>query len=68
MYVASWGRVDNKVLEQAKELYGGNVLNTVVKYQERLKSTMLRELKLVIITQVKQTVGTLKRIRYLLTY
>jgi len=31
------GRVDNKVLEQAKELYGGNVLNTVVKYQERLK-------------------------------
>ncbi len=31
------GRIDNKVLEKAKELYGGNVLNTVVKYQERLK-------------------------------
>ncbi|MBL1227050.1 ParA family protein [Enterococcus sp. BWR-S5] len=31
------GRVDNKVLEQAKELYGGNVLDTIVKYQERLK-------------------------------
>lgn len=31
------GRVDSKVLEQAKELYGGNVLNTIVKYQERLK-------------------------------
>lgn len=31
------GRVDNKVLNQAKTLYGGNVLNTIVKYQERLK-------------------------------
>lgn len=31
------GRVDSKVLDQAKELYGGNVLNTIVKYQERLK-------------------------------
>ncbi len=31
------GRVDTKVLDQAKELYGGNVLNTIVKYQERLK-------------------------------
>lgn len=31
------GRVDDKVLNQAKELYGGNVLNTIVKYQERLK-------------------------------
>ena len=31
------GRVDNKVLQQAQELYGGNILNTIVKYQERLK-------------------------------
>lgn len=31
------GRVDTKVLDQAKELYGGNVLNTIIKYQERLK-------------------------------
>lgn len=31
------GRVDTKVLDQAKELYGGNVLDTIVKYQERLK-------------------------------
>lgn len=31
------GRVDTKILNQAQELYGGNVLDTVVKYQERLK-------------------------------
>lgn len=31
------GRVDDKVLNQAKNLYGGNVLDTIVKYQERLK-------------------------------
>jgi cellulose biosynthesis protein BcsQ len=31
------GRVDDKILQQAREMYGGNVLNTVVKYQERLK-------------------------------
>lgn len=31
------GRVDNKVLQQAQDLYGGNVLETIVKYQERLK-------------------------------
>lgn len=31
------GRVDSKVLEQAKKLYGNNVLDTIVKYQERLK-------------------------------
>lgn len=31
------GRVDNKVLNQAHELYGGNVIDTIVKYQERLK-------------------------------
>ncbi|MFW3539894.1 AAA family ATPase [Vagococcus fluvialis] len=31
------GRVDTKVLDQAKELYEGNVLDTIVKYQERLK-------------------------------
>lgn len=30
-------RVDNKVLQQAQEMYGGNVLNTIVRYQERLK-------------------------------
>lgn len=31
------GRVDTKVLEDAREMYGGNVLKTIVKYQERLK-------------------------------
>lgn len=31
------GRVDSKILDQAKELYGNNVLQTIVKYQERLK-------------------------------
>lgn len=31
------GRVDSKILDQAKELYGNNVLQTMVKYQERLK-------------------------------
>lgn len=31
------GRVDSKILDQAKELYGNNVLKTIVKYQERLK-------------------------------
>lgn len=31
------GRVDDKVLQDAKEKYGNNVLNTIVKYQERLK-------------------------------
>lgn len=31
------GRVDNKVLKQAHDLYGNNVLDTIVKYQERLK-------------------------------
>ncbi|MGG4305898.1 ParA family protein, partial [Bacillus wiedmannii] len=30
-------RVDNKVLQQAQEMYGGNVLDTIVRYQERLK-------------------------------
>ncbi|TKA00362.1 ParA family protein [Bacillus thuringiensis] len=30
-------RVDNKVLQQAQEMYGGNVLHTIVRYQERLK-------------------------------
>ncbi|PFC87118.1 cobyrinic acid a,c-diamide synthase, partial [Bacillus cereus] len=30
-------RVDNKVLQQAQEMYGGNVLETIVRYQERLK-------------------------------
>ncbi|KGO31574.1 cobyrinic acid a,c-diamide synthase, partial [Oenococcus alcoholitolerans] len=32
------GRVDKKILEQAKDLYGNNVLNTIVTYQERLKA------------------------------
>lgn len=31
------GRVDDKVLSDAKSKYGNNVLNTIVKYQERLK-------------------------------
>lgn len=30
-------RVDDKVLRQAQEMYGGNVLETIVRYQERLK-------------------------------
>lgn len=32
------GRVDKKVLDEAKELYGNNVLQTIVTYQERLKA------------------------------
>lgn len=32
------GRVDKKILDDAKELYGNNVLDTVVTYQERLKA------------------------------
>ncbi|MFT4139835.1 MAG: ParA family protein [Bacillus sp. (in: firmicutes)] len=30
-------RVDDKVLKQAQQMYGGNVLDTIVRYQERLK-------------------------------
>lgn len=37
MMLRKGGRVDQKVLDQAKEMYGSNVLNTIVKYQERLK-------------------------------
>jgi cellulose biosynthesis protein BcsQ len=37
MMLRAGGRVDNKVLSQAKEMYGTNVLDTIVKYQERLK-------------------------------
>lgn len=37
MMLRQGGRVDTKVLDQAKEMYGGNVLNTIVNYQERLK-------------------------------
>lgn len=37
MMLRQGGRVDSKVLEQAKEMYGGNVLNIIVNYQERLK-------------------------------
>ena len=32
------GRVDEDVLRAARDLYGNNVLQTVVKYQERLKA------------------------------
>ena len=31
------GRVDDKILNDAKKSYGNNVLETIVKYQERLK-------------------------------
>ncbi|EAE1273814.1 ParA family protein [Listeria seeligeri] len=37
MMLRKGGRVDQKVLDQAKDMYGSNVLNTIVKYQERLK-------------------------------
>lgn len=37
MMLRQGGRVDNKILSQAKSMYGGNVLKTIVKYQERLK-------------------------------
>jgi cellulose biosynthesis protein BcsQ len=37
MMLRQGGRVDTKVLDQATEMYGGNVLNTIVNYQERLK-------------------------------
>lgn len=32
------GRVDEKILNDAREMYGNNVLDTIVKHQERLKS------------------------------
>jgi len=37
MMLRQGGRVDTKVLDQAKEMYGNNVLGTIVNYQERLK-------------------------------
>lgn len=37
MMLRPGGRVDQKVLSQAEELYGANVLSTIIKYQERLK-------------------------------
>lgn len=37
MMLRPGGRVDQKVLHQAQGLYGGNVLSTIIKYQERLK-------------------------------
>lgn len=37
MLLRPGGRVDNKVLEEAKDLYGGNVLKNIIRYQERLK-------------------------------
>ena len=37
MMLRQGGRVDTKVLDQATEMYGGSVLNTIVNYQERLK-------------------------------
>ncbi len=40
------GRVDSKVLEQAKELYGSHVLETIVKYQERLKVSDVQGIEL----------------------
>lgn len=32
------GRVDEAIVQQAREMYGNNVLNTVIRYQERLKA------------------------------
>lgn len=37
MMLRPGGRVDEKVMKQAKELYKGNVLKTIIRYQERLK-------------------------------
>ena len=37
MMLRQGGRVDTKVLDQAKEMYGNNVLGIIVNYQERLK-------------------------------
>ena len=37
MMLRQGGRVDTKILYQAKEMYGNNVLDTIVNYQERLK-------------------------------
>lgn len=37
MMLRQGGRVDTKVLEQARDMYGDNVIETVVNYQERLK-------------------------------
>lgn len=38
MMLRPGGRVDDKVLRQAYELYGGNVLENIIRYQERLKA------------------------------
>lgn len=38
MLLRPGGRVDNKVLKEAQELYGGNVLDNIIRYQERLKA------------------------------
>lgn len=32
------GRVDKKILKEAKQLYGSNLLDTIINYQERLKA------------------------------
>lgn len=37
MMLRPGGRVDTKVLAEAKELYGANVLENIIRYQERLK-------------------------------
>ncbi|MBC1937879.1 ParA family protein [Listeria grandensis] len=37
MMLRKGGRVDEEILQQAREKYGNNVLNTVINYQERLK-------------------------------
>ena len=37
MMLRQGGRVDTRVLDQAREMYGSNVIDTIVNYQERLK-------------------------------
>lgn len=37
MMLRKSGRVDKKIIDEARQLYGGNVIDTVVTYQERLK-------------------------------
>lgn len=37
MMLRKSGRVDKKIINEARALYGGNVIDTIVTYQERLK-------------------------------
>ena len=37
MMLRKSGRVDQKIIDEARNLYGGNVIDTIVTYQERLK-------------------------------